>query len=128
MADLQLTHGASEEEDEQPNPTLIGCAGSAKSAPQDRDSFLKFLKQNRRSGYYNITLPDTPITLKNPIHPIFAGRNWSFGRKKRQHSDLWNKLNPALRLATRFITERKIMSRWVRLLHGRKKFDPVRNI
>ena len=58
--------------------------------------------------------------LKNPIHPIFQKRNW-----QNSAQDLWPQLQPALRLASRFIGEDEMLDFWFHLVWGRKEMQDV---
>ena len=66
-------------------------------------------------------LQDASSTLlKNPIHPIFQKRNW-----QNSAQDLWPQLQPALRLASRFIGEDEMLGFWYHLVWGRKEMQDV---
>ena len=58
--------------------------------------------------------------LQNPIHPIFQKRNWQISAQ-----DLWPQLQPALRLASRFIGEDELLGFWYHLVWGRKEMQDV---
>ena len=58
--------------------------------------------------------------LKNPIHPVFQKRNW-----QNSAQDLWPQLQPALRLASRFIGEDEMLGFWYHLVWGRKEMQDV---
>ena len=65
-------------------------------------------------------LQDASSTLlKNPIHPIFQKRNW-----QNSAQDLWPQLQPALRLASRFIGD-DLLGFWFHLVWGRKEMRDV---
>ena len=58
--------------------------------------------------------------LKNSIHPIFQKRNWH-----NSAQDAWPHLQPALRLASRFIGEDEMLAFWYHLVWGRQKMQDV---
>ncbi|KAF2011272.1 hypothetical protein BU24DRAFT_495488 [Aaosphaeria arxii CBS 175.79] len=60
--------------------------------------------------------------LSNPIHCIFRRQNWP-GMAK--YDILWNRLQPALKLATRYITSDKLQGFWIRTLLGHQV--PLKN-
>lgn len=60
-----------------------------------------------------------PMDLNNPLHPIFDYKNW-----KDTPLTLWEGIHPALRLATRFITETRVLEWWAKIACARKIDDP----
>lgn len=56
--------------------------------------------------------------LKNETHPIFQKKNW----EKPVHS-AWPLLEPALRLASRFIGEEEMLAFWYHLVWGTQKMQ-----
>ena len=66
-------------------------------------------------------IPDAdPNLLKNPIHSIFQKRNW-----QKSAQDVWPQLQPALRLASKFISEDEMLAFWYHLVWGRQKMQDV---
>ena len=62
-------------------------------------------------------LPDANSNLlKNPIHPIFRRQNWHFPAQ-----EIWPQLQPALRLASRFVGEDEMLAFWYQLVWGRQE-------
>ena len=56
--------------------------------------------------------------LKNAIHPIFQKQNW-----EQPAQDAWPLLEPALRLASRLISEDEMLAFWYHLVWGRQKLQ-----
>lgn len=59
-----------------------------------------------------------PIPLDNDIHPLFRRSRWP-GLQQEYH----NLLLPALRIATKFMTEPSLLKWWKHTLFGRVAFD-----
>ena len=58
--------------------------------------------------------------LENPIHTIFQKQNW-----QNPGQDVWPQLQPALRLASRFIGEEAMLGFWYHLIWGRQEMQDV---
>ena len=66
-------------------------------------------------------IPDADSNLlKNAIHPIFQKENW----QESAHG-IWPQLQPALRLASKFIGEDEMLAFWYHLVWGRRKMQDV---
>lgn len=63
-----------------------------------------------------------PIDLTNTIHPIFQSGNW-----RHTPPNIYQAIAPALRLASRFITERDFIDWWIKAALGNEVTDPATN-
>lgn len=85
--------------------------------PDSAASTKTWIKYKKLMDLVNQELPDTNSNLlKNPIHPIFQKRNWHDPAQ-----DAWPQLQPALRLASKFVGEDEILAFWYHLVWGRQK-------
>ncbi|KAF2118233.1 hypothetical protein BDV96DRAFT_643487 [Lophiotrema nucula] len=81
-----------------PKATFVGCNGAA-----EKDSLEYLLEQP------DFKWKDMPqSTLGNPIHPIFQFSRWRNDNEFTE--DLYNKLAPALQLASLFLTDDRVNS------------------
>lgn len=81
----------------------------------------KCIKYQKLIDLVNQELPGANSNLlKNPIHPIFQKRHWHDATQ-----DAWPQLQPALRLASRFIGEDEMLAFWYHLVWGRQKMQDV---
>ena len=89
---------------------------SATPAISDNATHLKEpTRSERLKQLVNQEIPGADANLlKNPIHPIFEKRNWQDSAQ-----DIWPQLQPALRLASRFIDEGEVLAFWYHLVWGR---------
>lgn len=101
----------------------------ANSALGDTLPFLLFPRHLQAAGYGEIPLPGAiEGDIDNGIHKIFRQANWireaRFGEHNIDENDLlWQRMQPALRLATKFITDPNVLHWHVRTLDGRKLRD-----
>ncbi|OCK85352.1 hypothetical protein K432DRAFT_377708 [Lepidopterella palustris CBS 459.81] len=82
------------------------------------DLHQEFVNHGAFSEYPHIQPPD----LDNAIHPLFEYKRWVGG--KTQHTEiLYDRISPALRLATLFITKDLFLGWWSHLHWGHRKTD-----
>ena len=95
---------------------------SPNAATSENTARMKLgIKYKKLLALVNQEVLDASSTLlKNPIHPIFQKRNW-----QNSAQDLWPQLQPALRLASRFIGEDEMLDFWFHLVWGRKEMQDV---
>ena len=87
--------------------------------PDSAASTKKWIEYSKLMDLVNQELPDAKSNLlKNPIHPIFQKRNWHDPAQ-----DAWPQLQPALRLASKFVGEDEMLAFWYHLVWGRQKMQ-----
>ena len=95
---------------------------SPNAATSDNTARLeRWIKYGKLLELVSQELRDASSTLlKNPIHPIFQKQNWH-----NPAQDIWPQLQPALRLASRFVGEDEMLGFWFHLVWGRKEMQDV---
>jgi hypothetical protein len=89
---------------------------------------MHFTRRLHAAGYGEVRLPSSHLgDIDNEVHPIFRQENWfledQFGPDRVEDGTLWQRLQPALRLASVFITHPRLMGWWVRVLLGKRRMD-----
>jgi hypothetical protein len=90
---------------------------------------LAFPRKLQEAGFGEVCLAEPRGgDLDNHVHPIFGQESWIgeeyYGKGRVDPSNfLWMRLQPALRLASKFITDENMAEWWVRMLLGRRCKD-----
>ena len=93
----------------------------ANSSPANSDDVEHKNELTKFQRLVSQEIPDANSKLlKNAIHPIFQKQNW-----EKQAQRAWPLLEPALRLASRFIGEEEMLAFWYHLVWGRQKMQDV---
>ncbi|KAF2658844.1 hypothetical protein K491DRAFT_713098 [Lophiostoma macrostomum CBS 122681] len=121
--------GFSSDEEEEGSAEFCHRLREIREDAEDHFPLLRFPKGIQDAGYGDVELSGPVVgDLDNGIHPVFGQESWirepRFGKDNVQEQDLlWLRMQPALRLATKFITEPSVMQWWVYVLASRKKKD-----
>ena len=116
-----MTHNAAFSEDI--SDINIDEGSSSASVSKDTAHLEKCITYHKLLNILSQELPDANSNLlKNPIHPIFQKRNWH-----EPAQDVWPQLQPALRLASRFIDGYEMLEFWYHLIWGRQEMQYVSN-
>lgn len=92
---------------------------NANPSPTNADVVTQKKELNAFQKFLSPELPDANSKLlKNAIHPIFQKQNWDKTARRA-----WPLLEPAIRLASRFIGEEEMLAFWYHLVWGRQKMQ-----